>query len=190
MMVLLVALGLFAIFAMFIVLLTTRPKKDHGALQQVTKFNREWIPITFVIDEEGLVSTLPRVQFGLRQAIAFWNYGLGFDVFMRLGDIGEGAAVPIIGLEKTSQALASARLTVGRDGAIKDAFVEIDEGKLYSLKDTEMVRVLCHELGHVLGLDHDESSSSVMYGRASIAGYRITDKDKELLTTAYRRTDG
>lgn len=190
MVVFIISLGIVVLFVVTIAFLAAEPKKDRGALQQVTTFNREWTPITLVIDEEGLASTLPRLRFGINQAISFWNDGLGFTVFMKLGDISEGAVVPVIGLEKTGQALASARLTVGKDGAIKAAFVEIDEGKLYSLKDTEMVRVLCHELGHVLGLDHDESPSSVMYGRASIASYRITDKDKELLTTAYRRTDG
>lgn len=47
-------------------------------------------------------------------------------------------------------------------------------------------RTLAHELGHVLGLDHDDFPESVMYPRADAREEPIvTEKDKQLLRIMY-----
>jgi len=47
-------------------------------------------------------------------------------------------------------------------------------------------RAIAHELGHLLGLDHDDAETSVMYRRATaIFGFEISEQDRALLEEIY-----
>jgi hypothetical protein len=52
---------------------------------------------------------------------------------------------------------------------------------------TEMTLAIRHELGHVLGLDHDDFEDSLMYGGELKEGqqYRLTDYDRSLIRAKY-----
>jgi hypothetical protein len=68
-----------------------------------------------------------------------------------------------------------------RDGRILSAEVAFDRGLPEDLVD----RVALHEAGHVLGLDHDRESSSVMFPTASGRPKALSSRDARALRSAY-----
>lgn len=48
-------------------------------------------------------------------------------------------------------------------------------------KPERLFRAMCHELGHFLGLAHDDDPESIMYGRTVEGEFRLTDKDRDLV---------
>lgn len=70
-----------------------------------------------------------------------------------------------------------------RSGRILSADVALDRGLPADLLD----RVVLHELGHVLGLDHDRESSSVMFEVASGRPKALSGRDVDALVDAYVR---
>lgn len=45
----------------------------------------------------------------------------------------------------------------------------------------DLFRAICHEIGHFLGLDHDQRRDSVMYHRPVEGDFELTAKDVELV---------
>jgi predicted Zn-dependent protease len=54
-----------------------------------------------------------------------------------------------------------------------------------NLPSMDLDRAMKHELGHCLGLDHDENTFSVMYGELSRRVYCVSPMDKEFLVKVY-----
>jgi predicted Zn-dependent protease len=73
------------------------------------------------------------------------------------------------------------------EGEIESASLYVDRRKIVGLDDYRMKRAAAHELGHVLGLDHDESSWSVMFGKVRGTPFELSKKDRKLLRSAYAR---
>ncbi|MCP4549497.1 MAG: matrixin family metalloprotease [bacterium] len=46
-------------------------------------------------------------------------------------------------------------------------------------------KIVLHELGHALGLDHDDSTSSIMHPQLSDCAQALTESDRELLRRLY-----
>lgn len=123
-------------------------------------------PFTFIVDESFIT---PRVAAALSEAIAFWNQSIP-GLFVPLGEVGEGVIVPVSPCWKLARWEASGscctfgytRLTT-RDAKIWSAAIYIDQSDIDELTNLELWRAMAHELGHVLGLAHDESKLSVMH---------------------------
>jgi len=67
-----------------------------------------------------------------------------------------------------------------RTGELLSAHVQIDR----LIRGEQLITVIRHEFGHVLGLDHDDKKNSVMHPRASQRDVDFTDNDKERITKA------
>jgi len=72
-----------------------------------------------------------------------------------------------------------------RTGLLRSAIVQI--GSNLQGKDAA---VFLHELGHVLGLEHDRTKDSIMYENVSGRPGGLTQKDAKLLKGAYGSTIG
>lgn len=53
------------------------------------------------------------------------------------------------------------------------------------LQDPDLETAIRHEIGHALGLDHDDKSDSVMNSKTEHRAKKFTDKDMKLLRRAY-----
>jgi hypothetical protein len=70
-----------------------------------------------------------------------------------------------------------------RDGRILSAELALDRDLPGELLD----RVVLHELGHVLGLDHDREASSVMFATARGRPKDLSSRDADAIRDAYIR---
>lgn len=132
-------------------------------------------------------SDVPReVDLAVADAISAFADAVGREVFVRHVRMREGAAftdgadvvVGVGGLDVGGSAeLDFDELT----GEIRRVDVEIANGLSLDL----IPRAVLHELGHALGLDHDESSSSVMHPTLSTRPSALSDSDRLLLRRTY-----
>lgn len=163
-----------------------KSRADKGMLPQGKDWDRSRIPISLVFDYEGFRYIITRMKFVYAEALRFYNREVGAIVFNMIDDIGRGGLVTIKAGE--IDALGRTDLTFDSDGKIKTAFITMDPTRISGLSDDVLIGVAAHELGHVLGLDHDEDGGSVMYHKAnSLTKLKLTDKDVELLRNTYVR---
>ncbi|MGW8285740.1 MAG: hypothetical protein ACWGPR_08480 [Candidatus Deferrimicrobiaceae bacterium] len=133
--------------------------------------------------------------------LAAWN---GLDQPITLHD-GTGGDFPIYvrdGGDADSPWLGIARVSPGPDGHIGYAEVEMNRTLLERYPDAVAAHVLCQELGHVLGLDHqrgaNDSCMEDCVGRgggwfacmSSDAGRTPNAHDAEQLRAIYAHEDG
>ncbi len=134
-------------------------------------------------------------------AIDWWNDESGRNLFLTLGeaagawDKGDMSATyvnvrsfPLVIHEHErdhSRALAFARVTADKTGAIMSATVYVDGDKFYNSDKRIRRRAAAHELGHVLGLAHDQSSWSVMHGRVHSGPIELKGNDKDYIEETY-----
>lgn len=182
------ALVLAAIVA---VILWAKDKGDRGALAALKKWDPTWPPITITLHEDLAGAQWKNFVVALHAAVLFWNGETELPLFAPLEDLGTGrGVVPVIPKaaivgDTKGEGLASTKLTFNAEGVIESAVIYVDRRKISKLTPDQLERVAAHELGHVLGLDHDESSWSVMHPRATSAPLELSKKDRRLLRAAY-----
>lgn len=111
-----------------------------------------------------------------------WNEEVGSGLFMVWGDLQAYSErhdgrirLPAVLIYVAPQAdQGRTELWWDEDCTLKRAVISLPG---IPMDEETLRRVILHELGHALGLDHDESPDSVMYPYAHPGPYRITDDD-------------
>lgn len=161
-------------------------------LTQIKKWKKGWVPITLVVDEDDFPpEEVARLLGAVRKAARFWNEQTGVTLFCPPEEVGTGAVVPVMrhnpltmDEKEREDAVAYASLTVNRmTGSLSRAVVYMREWE--NLHSTTLARAMKHELGHCLGLAHDDIEFSVMYGKVSQRVYCVSPADKAFLQEVY-----
>lgn len=166
-----------------------KKKKEATGMPSIRRWDKKWIPITLILGEEDfLPDEVPRLMSAIKAGAKFWNTQTGLKLFAPQGDIGTGGVIPVkrrdpLTMESEDNAVAIASLTINQKGELKNAVVYMNNWE--NLPSLTLDRAMKHELGHCLGLDHDESDLSVMYGAVSRSVYCVSPADKAFLEEVY-----
>jgi predicted Zn-dependent protease len=159
--------------------------KEALGISSITKWRKEWVPITLVIDSDFLPEEFAKLSDAVKKASHFWNAQTDLTLFT---DIGKGAVVPVmrhdpLTMKDHGDSVAYVALRVAEDGSLKSAAVYMAQWE--NLPLLILARAMKHELGHCLGLAHDENEFSVMYEKISDRTYCVSPLDKEFLREVY-----
>lgn len=113
-----------------------------------------------------------------------WNHQIGFEAFVHTENLPSADVFILYGTYIDPKAREAGSAKHARGGRGTHAFVEVMTPATRHLG----YLVTFHELGHALGLAHDDYPDSSMY--AEIVGdgaTRVSDADRELLRSLYRK---
>ena len=161
-------------------------RKDRGKLE-VAVINPANLPFNLFLDDYFL-EEYPQLVEAFQHAILFINDTVGHTLFAPLGQLTTGDVIPVMPYDPDECDEASCH-----EGAF--AFTSFDAGKAEAVyvnvdhidsKDEVELKFGCaHELGHVLGLDHDDFTNSFMYRKILSREPEMTVKDRLFLRLAY-----
>lgn len=161
----------------------------HGLFENIKLWNKNQniVPFMIIIDEDLSNKSIIKA---CNTAIEFWNKNLGFEILKRINEIGHGETIPLMpmnslcNLKQENNSLGYTRLML-RDGFIWSASIYLNKTKFDKLSNIQLWRVIAHEIGHVIGLEHDSVKNSIMYPSVINSIPVVTGYDSELLIKAY-----
>ena len=149
----------------------------HCAAGDELTWDRRLIPLSVVTD-----GALPETQ----TAIDLVNSQVGCDLLEYAGD---NDPLPDVSITAESS-MSYGTTRSGSTWHVRDARGMRARIDLYNTGDLTL-RVIVHELGHALGLDHDTFTGSIMYPRQTdtrgMQFIRISDADRQTLRELYCR---
>lgn len=131
------------------------------------------VPLDVVIDVE-----MERWRPQVEQACRWWNLQLGYEVFNTVDELRAGAGLVIVAPLVEPDPPPPERPKMGRarkTGASASARMIVDADP------EKAARTLAHELGHVLGLDHNEDERSVMFQTILGGPWRLLPDERSAL---------
>jgi hypothetical protein len=170
-------------------------------LEVIKTWARDWPPITLLIDPSFAQEDMERIQDVMSQASYLWNETTGLKLFGKPGELVPGGhTVPIMpeSASVTSGdpaggehkgALAFVRLFLSKEGAISSSAIYLCD-KWHDSSRVRLLRAFGHELGHVLGLAHDDYESSIMFPVVVARQFRVSERDKTFLQVIYGEDHG
>jgi hypothetical protein len=172
-----------------------RPSEDPQSLPGF-KVREGWVPLMLMPSSE--LNVRYPIKPALQSAIDFWNEAAGFRLFEGIGELNlKGRLISLMmdyeqytkdGVSTAHEdAAAFTVLHFDQNGYVKDAAIYVVV--LPDRSPLPLKRALAHELGHCLGLDHDKSSLSVMYGKLTQEVFCVTEKDKQYLKDTFGGQD-
>lgn len=162
-------------------------RKDRGILEQFTP-SPSYVPIVLFLDE-SLLEEVPHLGDALWQAVRFMNESVGGTLFLNPGEfkVPSGEVIPILAWEepeyKTCHENAAAFTRIDPTGKPESIFVLLKN--IVDMSEEQLVFAMAHELGHVVGLDHDDFTNSFMFHKVLPNSPEMTDKDRLLLRELY-----
>lgn len=174
--------------------------QEHLGLDCIKSWEKDWAPITLLVDPSFDKADQDLIYDVMGQSSYLWNQTTGLKLFGKPDELIEGGhTVPIMpeGASVTTgepaggeheKALAFVRLFLTPGGAIASAAIYLCDGWHGSTR-ARLLRAFGHELGHVLGLAHDNYESSIMFPVAVARQFRVSEKDKAFLQVIYGEED-
>lgn len=167
---------------------------DKGIIKSY-KPDKSTVPIVIFI-EESLASLHPGIVPLFEQAVRFINESVGLELFLKPGEFRakSGEVITVLGWEPSScegnscHEKAFAFTRIDRSGKPEAVYINLEQ--INNLDDLEVSYGIAHELGHVLGLDHDDFTTSFMYRKVLPKDPEMTSKDKKLLRELYGADNG
>jgi len=169
-----------------------KPGKDHGRLPGLMMWPPGSVPFLVMLDTDISPNGLNEA---LAWAVNFWRLGAHTSLFAAPGEVPEGGkTVPIMSSDKwpdwPTTECCSKRFgytnLIQRQGELWSAAVYIDVAMAHTMNERDLRRGLAHELGHVLGLAHDEIEESIMFRSVPVdADPIVTESDKTMLQAMY-----
>jgi hypothetical protein len=181
--------SILAIGAIVYGVVRARRASEALGMAQIRKWKKGWVPITLLIDSGDFhQDEVPKLIDAVKSAARFWNEQTGIKLFASPAEVGTGATIPVmrhdpLTMDPHENAVAYASLAVNLNGTLTRAAVYMVNWE--NLPSIELARAMKHELGHCLGLAHDENDLSVMYGQNSRSIYCVSPADKAFLREVY-----
>jgi hypothetical protein len=125
----------------------------------------------------------------VKQAAIFWNRSIGKALFSVVDDSMADTAhqLVLVGTSDNESHPHGAAWTDVKASQGRILYAQVNLSPRFEfLTDEQKFRAMAHELGHVLGLGHDDFAESVMYSKVQ-SPYEpiVTAKDKALLKQLY-----
>jgi len=146
-----------------------RKQADKGLMKERPSADR-W-PASMVFADDTPLAVIDSFQ----EAGVWWNRRLKKRAFVDVGDLGPGLVVSI---ETAEDGDFDMRFVFENEGEFARVLVN---HRVILIHGTNLLRRSAHELGHALGLGHDEDRFSVMYPRAVDGHFDVTQRDLGLV---------
>jgi predicted Zn-dependent protease len=165
---------------------------DRSVLPNLEPWKPGSLPATVLIDDAFGQATLGRLEEAIRWAIQLWGDQVGPFLFVELGEVSRGATIPVMpAVDRfNTQEWTIAYTEIRHAGEeMVSAAIYINRTVIDDIDQPALRRAMAHELGHCLGLAHDDFPESIMYRRAASGGFAVTNADRELLCELYDPED-
>ena len=165
-----------------------RQGEEKGFLDKL-KLRPDWPPLTLIVasDFSQLEERLIRI---VKEAAKWWEEQTGVRYFVPPGELNaNGHVIPIMpapldSLHDPDHSLAYVQPMVDKEGFLSSAAVYLQPAWDYQ-DDEVLVIAMRHELGHCLGLAHDEYEESIMFRTAKKRQTFVSEPDKKRLVETY-----
>lgn len=171
-----------------------RRKDDKGFLEGLRAWDPEALPFIVMLDVD--IPPARSLELAIEEAVKFWRSQVPeVELFKKYNDLdGGGKMISIMPLSKLaepegkeccSDRFGYANLML-KDGRLWSAGVYIDTDRMRELSHEALTRAIAHELGHCLGLAHDNIPHSVMWPKVpSNEAPIVTENDRTALIALY-----
>ena len=170
-------------------------RNAHRSLRNLSAIiDRSSLPFVFTFAED-LGATRSLVLDELQAAANFINDSVGYEIFAQVGSSITRPGKRVLVSNQLDFKSDEAVVLCCYDNAIccslvdstgdTPAILHIDTSRV-SLMDSKCVEyALMHELGHIVGLAHDDILDSVMFPKQLQKEPRVTDRDVQFIRLAY-----
>ena len=184
-----VVFGLVVVALLVYGVVTHRTREIEGDASTLTKlkFKPDWAPLTLIIDND-LLELESHIMGAVKEAARWWEKETGRRYFVPPGELElQGHVVPIMEAPDDNyheDALAYVDPSINHDGYLTSAAVYLlPAWRGQTMKS--LTQAFKHELGHCLGLAHDEDVRSIMYDKVGGRSQFVSPADMATLLELY-----